>query len=352
MTTLFLVDTVNLTGYAQVLEEHETRNSELGTAVSARVYAYGHDLISQQQFTGSGWALSFFGYDGHGNTRFLTDANANVTDTYDYDAFGNLTARTGTTANHYLFTGEQYDPDLGLYFLRARYQNTQTGRFWTMDEFEVSSFDPATLHKYLYCSPNPVDFLDPSGNITLYDVQMAIYKYGTLASIAIYNGLRYMGSVARQLTIAILRPLFELAGRMPTLTRVVRGQSHNFFDRFLRFFSRPTASYPGVGDSWFGALLKRIPGVNWQQHHVAIQRAWWEGANPWYPPGSLANFGLMRLGNAGFNLLAIPGGLNNALGRSGVGTLGFAAVTYSTVAWGAYTVYELIDQGLDEEDEQ
>ena len=35
------------------------------------------------------------------------------TDTYEYDAFGNLVNSTGTTPNNYLYRGEQYDPDLG-----------------------------------------------------------------------------------------------------------------------------------------------------------------------------------------------------------------------------------------------
>jgi RHS repeat-associated protein len=38
--------------------------------------------------------------------------------------------------NNYLFAGEQFDPDLGLYFNRARYLNTGTGRFWTMDALQ------------------------------------------------------------------------------------------------------------------------------------------------------------------------------------------------------------------------
>ena len=48
-------------------------------------------------------------------------ATGTVTDTYDYDAFGNLINPTGTTPNNYLFAGEQFDPDLGLYYNRARY---------------------------------------------------------------------------------------------------------------------------------------------------------------------------------------------------------------------------------------
>jgi RHS repeat-associated protein len=56
--------------------------------------------------------------------------------TYDYDAFGNLIHSTGTTPNNYLFAGEQFDPDLGLYYNRARYLNTANGRFWSMDTYE------------------------------------------------------------------------------------------------------------------------------------------------------------------------------------------------------------------------
>ena len=44
-----------------------------------------------------------------------------ITDSYDYDAFGNEVNHTGTTPTNYLYRGEEYDTDLGLYYLRARY---------------------------------------------------------------------------------------------------------------------------------------------------------------------------------------------------------------------------------------
>ncbi len=55
------------------------------------------------------------------------------TDSYEYDAFGNKVASTGTTPNNYLYRGEQYDPDLNLYYLRARYYNQFAGRFLNVD---------------------------------------------------------------------------------------------------------------------------------------------------------------------------------------------------------------------------
>jgi RHS repeat-associated protein len=52
-----------------------------------------------------------------------------VTDTYEYDAYGNEFTVSGSTPNSYLYRGEQFDSDLGLYYLRARYYNPLTGRF-------------------------------------------------------------------------------------------------------------------------------------------------------------------------------------------------------------------------------
>ncbi len=56
-----------------------------------------------------------------------------VTDSYEYDAFGNKVNSTGSTPNNYLYRGEQWDSDLGLYYLRARYYNPLTGRFMSRE---------------------------------------------------------------------------------------------------------------------------------------------------------------------------------------------------------------------------
>jgi RHS repeat-associated protein len=172
VTTYYVVDDQNPTGYAQVLEEHVSINNQ-PSAIN-RVYSYGHTLISQDRLDGSTWRTSFYGYDGHNNVRYLTDLNGTVTDTYDFDAFGNLITRTGDTPNNYLYCGEQYDSDLGLYCLRARYHNPDTGRFWTQDSYEGFGEDPMSLHKYTYGSNNPANACDPSGNMTLLSTLTAV----------------------------------------------------------------------------------------------------------------------------------------------------------------------------------
>jgi RHS repeat-associated protein len=164
-STWYLVDDRNPTGYAQVLEELQLVEGQLSTV---RAYNYGHDLIAQEQLVdgeeGLEWQLNVYGYDGHGSVRYLTAINGGITDTYDYDASGILINSSGTTPNNYRYTGEQWDPDLGFYYLRARYLDPETARFWTLDDFEGTQSNPSGLHKYLYCQGNPVNGIDPSGH--------------------------------------------------------------------------------------------------------------------------------------------------------------------------------------------
>jgi RHS repeat-associated protein len=156
-TTYYLTDDQNPSGYAQVLEEWTVASS---TNLS-KVYNYGLGLISQRQ---PGTSTNYFIYDGHGSTRMLMDIGGNIVNVMAYDAFGNLIATNGVLQTGYLYSGQQYDFDLGLYYNRARLLNPNTGRFWTQDITDGNNEDPLSLHKYLYAADDPVNLDDPSGN--------------------------------------------------------------------------------------------------------------------------------------------------------------------------------------------
>ena len=87
----------------------------------------------------------------------------------NYDAFGNLLNSTGSTPNDMRYRGEQWDSDLGLYYLRARYYNPITGRFMSRDPYDGNTILPISLHKYLYASGNPVNRIDPRGRADLFE---------------------------------------------------------------------------------------------------------------------------------------------------------------------------------------
>ena len=163
VTTNYLVDELSPSGYAQVVEEL------VGGQVK-KAYTWGHMLISQRQLIAGSYVVSHYGQDGSENVRQLFDNSGAVTDTFDYDAFGVLIGRTGTTANSYLYRSQQFDGDLGFYYNRARYYDQTRGRFLSRDEFDGSPSEPRSLHKYQYGQANPITFSDPSGFVTEYAV--------------------------------------------------------------------------------------------------------------------------------------------------------------------------------------
>ncbi|AJQ96670.1 RHS repeat/hint domain-containing protein [Gynuella sunshinyii] len=172
-TTEYVVDSNQ--AYAQVIQEITNGTTQVS-------YAYGDDLISQVR-AGS---TSYYHVDGLGSTRSLSDSNGDITDTYDYEAFGELLNSTGTTENSYLYGGEQYDQSLDQYYLRARYYNQNIGRFTQQDTWMGNNHDPITLHKYLYANASPAMYTDPSGNFSLGSLMAGINTMGNLAMRA-YN---------------------------------------------------------------------------------------------------------------------------------------------------------------------
>ncbi len=151
-------------GFGDVVEERDGSGN-----LTAR-YDYGDDLINMQRSTGTSWYL----FDGHGSTRDLSDNSGNVTDTYSYDAFGNLLTQTGSTVNSYLYDAQEQDAT-GLYYLRARYMDPTRGEFASQDPFGGDDETPATLHRYLYAFDDPTDEAD-QGGAAAYDVGNEVHR--------------------------------------------------------------------------------------------------------------------------------------------------------------------------------
>lgn len=211
VTTTYLVDDLNPTGYAQVVEE-------LSGGAVTRQYTYGTQRISEAQPISGTWTPSFYGYDGGGSVRQLTNAAGTVTDTYDYDAFGNLLNSTGSTPNNYKYRGEQYDADLGLYYLRARYYNPQTGRFMSRDPYKPrligpdgTPIDPKVLHKYLYANGDPVNGADPVGRTDLVEFSgIVVQKIENVAAEVLEPfGLEFYELFDEVLTCKLFDLIFE-----------------------------------------------------------------------------------------------------------------------------------------------
>ena len=80
---------------------------------------------------------------------------------YEYDAFGNTVSCEEQVHNRFRYTGEQYDPLTGQYYLRARYYNPVIARFTQEDTYYGDG-----LNLYTYCQNNPILYHDPTGHGT------------------------------------------------------------------------------------------------------------------------------------------------------------------------------------------
>jgi RHS repeat-associated protein len=161
ITTHYLIDANNHTGYQQILEELSAPG-----ATASKSYLLGDDVLAQCGSDPS--ALSFLLYDGHGSTRQLADLSASVSSRYNYDAYGiKLDSSTSSAGTSLLYCGEQLDEALGMYNLRARYYDPYNGRLNSTDRLRGSNDDPQSLHKYAYAGCDPTNGVDPSGDLTV-----------------------------------------------------------------------------------------------------------------------------------------------------------------------------------------
>jgi len=109
----------------------------------------------------------------------ITNATGDVIQKMEYSAFGVLRSvkdSTGTEVgfdnapvrSSFAFTGREFEPELNMYYYRARYYDASTGRFMQTDPDPGKLASPNTfLSKYIYAENNPKMFMDPSGRANI-----------------------------------------------------------------------------------------------------------------------------------------------------------------------------------------
>lgn len=107
-------------------------------------------------------ATTFYLEDGLGSVVGITDASGSLKGITEYDAFGAPRTAPSLPAS-FGFTGEQFDTETGLLFLRARYYDPKIGRFISADPFPPFALDPQSLNRYSYVENNPINSVDPLG---------------------------------------------------------------------------------------------------------------------------------------------------------------------------------------------
>ena len=111
------------------------------------------------RFTHEGETVTaaYFLYDGHGDVVGVLNETLDEIANYEYDIYGEEKSSTGTYDSPIRYTGQYYDAETGMYYLRARFYDPAIRRF--------ISEDPAHDGRnwYAYCNGNPIGFMDSSG---------------------------------------------------------------------------------------------------------------------------------------------------------------------------------------------
>jgi RHS repeat-associated protein len=178
VTTWFLVDQQNPTGYSQTIEE-------IMNGAVVRSYLWGQALAPLAQTGAEG--VRYFGTDGHGSVRYLTDALGTVTDSIDYDAYGIEVARTGSTDFRNRYSGYEIIPSLGIHYLRARMYNANAGRFMVADKWPGTPYSPQSNASYGYIQNSPLNGIDPSGYTPMNPNGLNPQGFGYAAEDVIYE---------------------------------------------------------------------------------------------------------------------------------------------------------------------
>jgi RHS repeat-associated protein len=126
------------------------------TKDGSTAYVNGPGGLPLEQMNGS--TVIWLHHDQLGSTRLATDGVGATQATYAFDAYGNLTAASGTISNPFRFAGQYIDAESGLYYLQARYFDAGTGQFLSRDPAIVATRTP-----YEYVNDNPLNGVDPSG---------------------------------------------------------------------------------------------------------------------------------------------------------------------------------------------
>ena len=113
----------------------------------------------------SGLEYYIYNKDIKGSTSNIVANNGNAKVSYIYSDFGQTKTKGDTTFyNEIAYTGGIYDNISSLYYLNARYYNSKDERFITQDTYRGESDNPNSLHLYVYCQNNPINYDDLTGH--------------------------------------------------------------------------------------------------------------------------------------------------------------------------------------------
>jgi RHS repeat-associated protein len=137
--------------------------------------------------------ITFFHNDVSGSPIAATDASGNLVWKESYTPYGmKILMPQEAEANRIGFAGKPYEADSQLSYMGARYYDSNTARFISVDPKPADPENVHGINRYAYANNNPYRFVDPDGHSPI-DVAFLAYDLGKLG-VALYTGVGVSGA--------------------------------------------------------------------------------------------------------------------------------------------------------------
>jgi RHS repeat-associated protein len=124
-------------------------------------------LTSLHAFAQSTNSVTYVYTDPQGTPLAEADASGNITATFEYTPYGTFaptgTSNPGPDPNGPGYTGHVNDPETNLVYMQARYYDSATGHFLSVDPVVPQAGSESGFNRYAYGNNNPIANTDPTG---------------------------------------------------------------------------------------------------------------------------------------------------------------------------------------------
>jgi RHS repeat-associated protein len=172
------------------------------------IYA-GENPIARHTPSGTQYYLE----DATDSVRALTNGTGAVSESYDYDGFGNVRSVDQPELGYH---AAWHDPTSGLIDMRLREYDPQTGRFTSPDPIDPDPTIYESFNPYAFANQNPIVFSDPTGGFTMIEMNVSNLVQGTLKALKQAGIQKAKSEVFERINEAVFNIVLQtLSGLLP-----------------------------------------------------------------------------------------------------------------------------------------
>ena len=223
------------------------------------------------------------------------DSESNVELNIEYDAWGKPIFEESSLGASFVkamimaatnvgYRGYFYDFETGLYYLRSRYYDPETGRFINADDTDYLGIDssPISLNLFIYCENNPINSSDKSGYWSQAVTTITVNFYNIYTShphcdIAYDGSTISYGSDNGKGTAKLIDKingtqgyiLYKEADRSYDAYDFRTIKVKVYYDKFVNFFVREINKTHYIGPRWKDGA--KYPSIVYEPHFSRVK---------------------------------------------------------------------------------